>query len=88
MGLGPAQLCFEGLGLRVKWEFSNVRRTLFWALIRRTLLFRVLYQGPLFSETPKCDGVKCQRSRLGGSAEGLRIRVKSVQAVQLKLKMV
>ena len=34
------------------WEFPKIRGTLFWVLIIRILLFRVLYWGPLFSETP------------------------------------
>ena len=36
------------------WGFPKIRGTLFGYLIRRILLFRVLYQGPLFSETPTC----------------------------------
>ena len=33
------------------WEFPEVRGTLFWGvLIIRILLFRVLYEGPLFSQ--------------------------------------
>ena len=34
------------------WEFPKTRGTLFGVLIIRILLFRVLYEGPLFSETP------------------------------------
>ena len=34
------------------WEFPKIRATLFGVLIIRILLFEVLYQGPLFSETP------------------------------------
>ena len=30
----------------------------FGVLIIRILLFRVLYSGPLFSETPKCESVR------------------------------
>ena len=36
-------------------DFPKVRGTLFWgALIIRILPLRVLYEGPLFSETPIC----------------------------------
>ena len=34
------------------WEFPNIGVTYFGVLIIRILLFRVLYSGPLFSETP------------------------------------
>ena len=34
------------------WEFPKMRGTLFGVPIVRILLFRVLYWGPLFSETP------------------------------------
>ena len=36
------------------WEFPEIRGTLFWDPYNliRNLLFRVLYWGPLFSETP------------------------------------
>ena len=34
------------------WEFPKIRGTVFGGLIIRILLFRVLHQGPLFSETP------------------------------------
>ena len=34
------------------WGFPKTRGTLFGVLIIRILLFRVLYLGPLFSETP------------------------------------
>ena len=39
-------------------EFPKIWGTLFGILIARILLFRVLYKGPLFSETPTsphCD---------------------------------
>ena len=40
------------------WEFPRIRGTLFGALrIRILLLFRVLYSGPLFSETPIRSGL-------------------------------
>ena len=39
-------------GLYKSLEFPNVRGTLFWVLIMRILLFRILYYGPLFPETP------------------------------------
>ena len=36
------------------WEFPKIRGTLFWVLIIRILLFRVLFLGgPLFAETPR-----------------------------------
>ena len=31
------------------WEFPRIRGTVFWVLTTRILLFRVLYQGPLFN---------------------------------------
>ena len=34
------------------WEFPKIRVPFLGVLIIRILLFRVLYQGPLFSETP------------------------------------
>ena len=40
-------------GLYESLEFPKIRGTLFGVLITRILLFRVLYLGPLFSETPK-----------------------------------
>ena len=36
-----------------KWEFPKIRLPYFGVLVIRILLFRVLYQGPLVSETPK-----------------------------------
>ena len=36
----------------VIWEFPKIREPYFGVLIIRILLFEVLYQGPLFSETP------------------------------------
>ena len=33
-------------------EFPTIRGTLFGVLVIRVLLLRVLYKGPLFSETP------------------------------------
>ena len=40
-----------------KFEFPKIRGTFFWVVVIRILLFRVLYWGPLFSETPKCESV-------------------------------
>ena len=40
--------------LPFKWDFPKIRVPYFGVLIIRILLFRVLYWGPLFSETPKC----------------------------------
>ena len=37
-----------------KWEFPRIGVPYFGVLIIRILQFRVLYSGPLFSETPKC----------------------------------
>ena len=34
------------------WDFPKIRAPYFGVLIIRILLFRVLYWGPLFSETP------------------------------------
>ena len=34
------------------WGFPKIRGTLFGVLIIRILLFKLLYLGPLFSETP------------------------------------
>ena len=34
------------------WEFSKIRVPYFGVLIIRILLFGVLHEGPLFSETP------------------------------------
>ena len=34
------------------WEFPKIRVPFLGVLIIRTLLFKVLYSGPLFSETP------------------------------------
>ena len=39
---------------RYTWEFPKISDTFFGVLIMRILLFRVLYWGPLFSETPAC----------------------------------
>ena len=39
------------LDLRI-WDFPQIRVPDFGALKIRILLFRLLYQGPLFSETP------------------------------------
>ena len=36
----------------VNWDFPKIRVPYFGVLIVRILLFRVLYWGPLFSETP------------------------------------
>ena len=36
-----------------KWEFPKIRGTVFGVRIIRILLFRVLYKGSLFSESPK-----------------------------------
>ena len=47
------------------WEFPEIRGTLFGVLIIRILLFRVLYWGPLFSESP----MECLRFRVGGVLE-------------------
>ena len=41
----------QSLGLRIG-EFPRIRVPYFGVLIIRILLFRVLHQGPLFSETP------------------------------------
>ena len=44
-----------GVNRRVQeytWEFPKVRSTLFGGPEKRIPLFRVLYYGPLFSETP------------------------------------
>ena len=38
-----------------RWEFPKIRVPYFGVLIIRILLFRVLYSGPLFSETPGCS---------------------------------
>ena len=49
---------FEQALLRVgmpatTWEFPQIRGTLFWGPYNKDpTKFRVLYQGPLFSETP------------------------------------
>ena len=41
------------IGICARWEFPKIRGTLFWGpcVFIRILLFRVLYLGPLFSET-------------------------------------
>ena len=52
LGLMFNSLCKDALK-NTKWEFPKMACALFWILIKRILLFRVLYLGPLFSETPK-----------------------------------
>ena len=44
----------NGLGF-VRLSFRKIRGTLFGVLIIRILLFRVLYEGPLFSKTRQTD---------------------------------
>ena len=47
--LNPQRCIFK-----LKWEFLKIRDTIFWGPYNKILLlFRVLYWGPLFSETPK-----------------------------------
>ena len=46
----PLQGSKQGLGFRVSEKIGGT--SFFWVLIIRILLFRVLYSGPLFSETP------------------------------------
>ena len=51
------RLQLEGLACGFKfdkWGFPKLRVPYFGVLIIGVLLFRVLYWGPLFSETPKC----------------------------------
>ena len=53
---------------KLTWEFPKIRGTSFGALIIvRILLFRVLYWGPLFSETPIWGCL--------GDGEGFKARV-------------
>ena len=56
--MGSRASGFVGLGQYCIWEFPKIRGTLFGVPIIRILLFRVLYQGPLFSETPICIASK------------------------------
>ena len=60
------------LGVEVAdiWDFPKIRGTLFWS----PLLFRVLYQGPRFSEPPPLSILKLQRA-LG--CNGLRAQAES-----------
>ena len=53
---------FEWLYLGRMWEFPKIRGTFLEVLIIRILLFRALYQGHLFSETPMYRGFSCRTS--------------------------
>ena len=70
----------EGLNtLLVMWEFPKIRGTLFWVLIIRIRLFRVLYWGPLFSENP-CSRSKACLSGLTLVLQGFLCRLQCVVA--------
>ena len=63
------------------WEFPKIEVPYFGALIIRILLLGVLYQGPLFSETPMCHVIQAQFSldsdphlKQGWGSGGLRPR--------------
>ena len=50
--LGYSGFRVSGGEFRVIWDFPNIRVADFGLLLIRILLFKVLDQGPLFSETP------------------------------------
>ena len=48
----PAVNCAHLPNCSPIWEFPKIRGTLFWGPYNKDLLSRLLYSGPLFSETP------------------------------------
>ena len=73
-GIFLNQGAWESLGPRKrKWEFPKIGVPYFGVLLMRILLFRVLNEGPLFSETPISSTMRPRQRMLQVAASQARL---------------